>query len=145
MRRLALMAIEYVFVLLSGETIKRQWYSRGFTAGREDKNENYHAELHRLNKQVAFLQEKLEAKRKVVKQRVPQWTRRQVIREAGYTCQYCGKCEADMTVDHIVPVADGGTNDKANLVCCCLDCNKKKGYMPLPEFLKTLNPSPPKG
>lgn len=30
-------------------------------------------------------------------------------------------------VDHIIPVAQGGSNDDANLVTCCWDCNAGKG------------------
>jgi hypothetical protein len=31
------------------------------------------------------------------------------------------------TVDHVVPQASGGTDDPANVVLACLDCNSRKG------------------
>jgi hypothetical protein len=32
----------------------------------------------------------------------------------------------NLTIDHIIPVSKGGTNDKRNLVTCCHECNKTK-------------------
>jgi hypothetical protein len=43
----------------------------------------------------------------------------------GQKCVTCGK-PAD-TIDHIIPIARGGTNDLSNLQPMCWECNKKKG------------------
>jgi 5-methylcytosine-specific restriction endonuclease McrA len=42
---------------------------------------------------------------------------------------WCEECHttADLTVDHIVPVARGGTNARHNLQVLCRDCNSRKG------------------
>lgn len=40
-------------------------------------------------------------------------------------CVYCGG-EAT-TIDHITPRSKGGTNNLANLVPACKDCNEEKG------------------
>lgn len=40
-------------------------------------------------------------------------------------CFYCGDDLAS-TVDHLVPVTKGGTDDRSNLVSCCLPCNNLK-------------------
>lgn len=38
---------------------------------------------------------------------------------------------ANMTIDHVIPLARGGTNARRNLVVCCKECNNKKGsWMP---------------
>lgn len=44
-------------------------------------------------------------------------------------CFYCGKRTnpKNATIDHVVPVNQGGTNDLYNLVCACSDCNTIKG------------------
>jgi 5-methylcytosine-specific restriction endonuclease McrA len=44
-------------------------------------------------------------------------------------CQYCGKVfpTADLTFDHVVPVAQGGRKDWENIVTCCITCNRRKG------------------
>lgn len=43
----------------------------------------------------------------------------------GKPCVKCGK-PAD-TVDHIIPMSRGGTNDPDNLQPMCWDCNRRKG------------------
>ena len=34
---------------------------------------------------------------------------------------------ADLTFDHVVPVAQGGRKDWENIVTCCVSCNRRKG------------------
>ena len=56
-------------------------------------------------------------------------TRFEVFKRDSFTCQYCGKSAPDviLEVDHIIPVAQGGTDDLFNLVTSCRDCNRGKG------------------
>lgn len=56
-------------------------------------------------------------------------TRFEVLRRDNYTCQYCGATapDAKITVDHVLPVALGGTDEHTNLVAACWDCNSGKG------------------
>lgn len=53
----------------------------------------------------------------------------EVFKKDKFTCQYCGKSapEVILEVDHILPVAEGGTNDLINLITSCRDCNRGKG------------------
>ncbi len=46
-----------------------------------------------------------------------------------YTCQYCGRRppEVVLNIDHVQPVALGGTNRIDNLLTACRDCNSGKG------------------
>jgi 5-methylcytosine-specific restriction endonuclease McrA len=44
----------------------------------------------------------------------------------GAACVHCGADE-DLTIDHIIPVAAGGTDDPANLQVLCRRCNSAKG------------------
>ena len=55
-------------------------------------------------------------------------TRFEVFKRDGFTCQYCGgkPPAAILHIDHITPVSAGGTNDLANLVTSCKDCNLGK-------------------
>lgn len=54
----------------------------------------------------------------------------EVLRAGGFRCAACG-VRADegarLHIDHIVPVAAGGSNDRANLQLLCADCNIGKG------------------
>lgn len=51
-----------------------------------------------------------------------------VFKRDRFECQYCGAHPpgAVLHVDHIRPVADGGTNDIDNLVTACQPCNQGK-------------------
>ena len=40
-------------------------------------------------------------------------------------CAYCG--QPFETMDHIVPLANGGGTTKTNVVPCCHECNRAKG------------------
>lgn len=46
-----------------------------------------------------------------------------------YTCQYCGERKPieELTYDHIMPKARGGTTCWENIVTACHDCNLRKG------------------
>lgn len=56
-------------------------------------------------------------------------TRFEVFKRDSFKCQYCGKSAPDVIlhVDHIKPVAEGGTNDITNLITACDSCNLGKG------------------
>lgn len=61
--------------------------------------------------------------------------RYEVFKKDKFTCQYCGRSAPDVVlhVDHIIPVAKGGTNDILNLVTSCSDCNLGKGARTLDD------------
>ncbi|MCX6546744.1 MAG: HNH endonuclease [Holophagaceae bacterium] len=52
---------------------------------------------------------------------------RRVLRRDHYTCQYEGCHRKATTVDHVVPLCQGGSTTWQNLVGCCLPCNQTKG------------------
>ena len=55
-------------------------------------------------------------------------TRFEVLKRDRFTCSYCGRTppEALLEVDHIIPVAAGGSDDIDNLTTACWDCNRGK-------------------
>lgn len=54
--------------------------------------------------------------------------RYEVLRRDNHSCRYCGATapDAKLTIDHVVPVALGGSDDANNLVTACGDCNAGK-------------------
>ncbi len=42
-------------------------------------------------------------------------------------CRYCGTEVGPFAVDHVVPIALGGSNRIGNLVLACVECNTRKG------------------
>lgn len=70
-------------------------------------------------------------KRKAITPKV----RFEVFKRDKFKCQYCGRASPDvlLRVDHIEPVAKGGTNEITNLITSCHDCNSGKGATRLDE------------
>lgn len=62
-------------------------------------------------------------------------TRMEVLKRDRFTCSYCGHHPPDvlLEVDHIVPRAAGGSDDMANLITACADCNRGKADRLLDE------------
>ncbi len=54
-------------------------------------------------------------------------SRKNILRRDGHQCQYCGRTDLTLTVDHIIPRAKGGADAWENLVAACVTCNNRKG------------------
>ena len=52
-----------------------------------------------------------------------------VYKRDRFMCTYCGApgTEAELEVDHIIAVANGGSHHISNLTTACRKCNQKKG------------------
>lgn len=57
-----------------------------------------------------------------------------VYDEHGRRCGVCGASEGEFHIDHKVPLARGGTNDRRNLWVLCAPCNVSKGARTVEEF-----------
>lgn len=91
---------------------------------RFDINGIYAAKAKRLNKAgrpVDF----------TVKSNVPRHVKVAKYKECKGMCPYCEIVFLfdNLTIDHIVPRAEGGTDDMENLDCVCGSCNLKKGTL----------------
>lgn len=64
------------------------------------------------------------AKRKAISKKM----RFEVFKRDAFKCQYCGATAPDVVlhVDHMKPVAKGGTNSITNLITSCINCNSGK-------------------
>jgi len=69
--------------------------------------------------------------------------RNEILERNGFTCQQCGAAAGDpdpytpgrkvrLHVDHIVPIAQGGTDDRDNLRALCSTCNQGRGNIQTP-------------
>lgn len=54
-------------------------------------------------------------------------TRAFVLARDDETCQYCHAKSVPLTVDHIIPRVQGGSDDLNNLIAACIPCNCSKG------------------
>ncbi len=59
----------------------------------------------------------------------------EVFKRDAFKCAYCGRSAPNVILecDHIIPVAEGGTNDIINLITSCHDCNSGKGKTQLAD------------
>ncbi len=66
---------------------------------------------------------------------VPKSIRFEVFKRDSFKCQYCGRSAPEIVLhlDHIKPVAEGGTNEIMNLITSCADCNLGKGARTLDD------------
>ena len=57
------------------------------------------------------------------------FTRHNVFERDKNTCQYCGHKfdRKDLNIDHVIPRHRGGLTTWTNVVCSCVDCNRRKG------------------
>ncbi len=82
---------------------------------------------------------------------IPTSVRAEVWDSSGGTCYHCGKALhpiSDFHVDHLVPVAKGGTDTRDNLVASCQRCNRRKATKASPfspRELRTQTRVPPQG
>ncbi len=55
--------------------------------------------------------------------------RRNLFARDENRCQYCGLRfhSSELSIDHVVPLSQGGRTTWGNVVCSCTECNKKKG------------------
>jgi 5-methylcytosine-specific restriction endonuclease McrA len=138
----------------------RAYRKRNPTVDRDyyEKNKNIliprMVEYNRRNKESYLA--KMRAWRKANPEKVQVWVRNRRAKLKGLSGSHtladilalmniqrgkCVYCRCDITksyqVDHIVPVARGGTNDKANLQLLCKPCNLDKRDKDPVEYLKT--------
>jgi 5-methylcytosine-specific restriction endonuclease McrA len=63
--------------------------------------------------------------RMIYRNKVP-YSKRNVMTRDEYICAYCGSTR-QLTIDHIIPVGQGGESSFENCVTACQTCNHKKG------------------
>ncbi|XP_057543037.1 uncharacterized protein LOC130821343 isoform X1 [Amaranthus tricolor] len=68
-------------------------------------------------------------------------SRKNIFYRDDYMCQYC-KSTNNLTIDHVIPVSQGGEWEWENLVTACAKCNSKKGHKTLEEVHMSLVKSP---
>ena len=56
------------------------------------------------------------------------FSRRNIFKRDRYTCQYCGNQPGpeELTIDHVIPRAQGGESTWENCVLACVACNARK-------------------
>jgi 5-methylcytosine-specific restriction endonuclease McrA len=76
--------------------------------------------------------------------RVVRFSRFNVLLRDSFTCQYCGQRPhaRELTMDHVIPRAQGGSTRWNNVVAACRACNHQKGSRTPSEARMALFRSP---
>lgn len=63
-----------------------------------------------------------------------------LYKKANGCCELCGRkmLLENMTVDHVIPLAQGGSNDICNLAAVCKPCNLFKGSILPADFMERI-------
>lgn len=61
--------------------------------------------------------------------------RHRIYKRDGYKCVECGSKEF-ITIDHIIPISQGGPDRENNMQTLCIVCNQRKGSKILTEKIR---------
>ena len=62
--------------------------------------------------------------------------REKIYARDGRNCIECGKTNWKLTIDHLIPIDKGGTNDEWNLATMCEKCNSEKSNLIIDKFVR---------
>jgi 5-methylcytosine-specific restriction endonuclease McrA len=54
----------------------------------------------------------------------------------GHACAYCLRTDVKLTIEHVIPIIEGGPHSEENVVPACSSCNSKKGPRSILTMLK---------
>jgi 5-methylcytosine-specific restriction endonuclease McrA len=63
------------------------------------------------------------------KKQLVRFSRANIFLRDHHACQYCGRtfAKAHLTLDHVIPIVQGGKKGWENIVTACKPCNQRKG------------------
>lgn len=119
-------------------------YARRIRELRDEEGMQIRTHIDRLDlKPGEYVLESLERSPAIERSISPQ-LRSEILERNGFTCQQCGAAAGDpdpfnparkvrLHVDHIIPISQGGANDKTNLRTLCSACNQGRSNISMPS------------
>jgi 5-methylcytosine-specific restriction endonuclease McrA len=121
-----------------------RWYAKNRERVQIANRQRYDAEVHRAWRNAnreKYREIQLRRRARLAKAAGADYTNERLIRARfsyyGNRCRYCG-AEGDLEVDHVIPLARGGSHWPANIVPACSPCNKRKNARPHKQVLAAL-------
>jgi 5-methylcytosine-specific restriction endonuclease McrA len=105
-------------------------------------NPKRHAEYMSISKKRRHLAIAADTRRRNARKKangIYKITKKELRRLAQTPCFYCGS-KKQLTVDHVIAIARGGTDSIGNLVSACKSCNSQKRDLTIMEWRKRGNP-----
>jgi 5-methylcytosine-specific restriction endonuclease McrA len=102
--------------------------------------ETWCAIIHQTDDPVIFEQDEtgtIKAVQRKVRFQVSGGVQWEMFERDGFRCMYCGKKGGKgvpLTIDHFVPLEQGGANEARNYLTSCRRCQKKKGARDPEEY-----------
>ncbi len=87
--------------------------------------EEYDREIHSPSMTLR-LPSVISLRRYIKPAKYPAFTRFNLFLRDEFSCQYCGTTD-ELTFDHLIPRAQGGTTRWDNVITACAPCNLRKG------------------
>lgn len=107
---------------------KRREACRKWHADNREDSRRRASEWQRNNPdKVAAIQHRRRARKRQAEGTWTEFDWLQILYAYGTICPCCGRDGLPLTVDHVVPLALGGTNWPDNLQPLCAECNQRKG------------------
>jgi 5-methylcytosine-specific restriction endonuclease McrA len=122
---------------------ERRAYSKRYYAEHSDERKEYmttydakHRDEHKAYMAKYYIEHPDRAKTAWIKRRaliagsegsftIEEWL--DLLEKYNYMCLCCSRDDAELTIDHVVPLSLGGSNDISNIQPLCLTCNLSKG------------------
>lgn len=95
----------------------------------------------RRQRRKAAVRYTVHAKRRARLSEGERFTRAEIIARDHRTCYLCHRTnltDAEIHIDHDIPISRGGQHTRANVHVACLQCNLGKGSMTSSEYRATL-------
>lgn len=66
---------------------------------------------------------------------IPKYIKRIVFKRDNNRCVICGGTQ-NLTIDHVIPLSKGGSNNETNFMTLCSPCNREKGNQIYTQFIR---------
>jgi 5-methylcytosine-specific restriction endonuclease McrA len=125
-------SVKRAFVMLYQDiarVVDEQYQTHDFQSWSELSIEAHHESVGLVNRMIRVPRVVLLTVFDKLPRKTVRFSRFNIYLRDNNTCQYCGSrfSKSELNLDHVIPRSKGGLSVWENVVCSCLDCNRRKG------------------